>query len=118
MSQCKHKGCPATALEDSVYCKDHQLATRMVRQRTTRGGDDQAPNDHADDGGSTDRANKNNPPKEDGRAPDQGGPVEDSGDLAGVAPPSSPAPPPALGRWKQRIRTMFGRGDSHPFSGA
>lgn len=35
-----------------------------------------------------------------------------------LAPPSSPAPPPAPDGWKQRIRKMFGRGGSHPFSGA
>ncbi|HEY0015270.1 MAG TPA: hypothetical protein VGC13_03085 [Longimicrobium sp.] len=32
------------------------------------------------------------------------------------APPSSPAPAPD--GWKARIRKVFGRGDSHPFSGA
>jgi hypothetical protein len=58
MSQCKHKGCIAESLDDSVYCGAHQLITGKVRQRTTRGGDD------VTRGGDDERSRTNNPDKQ------------------------------------------------------
>lgn len=58
MSHCKHKGCTAESLDDSPYCRAHQLVTGKVRQRITRGGEEpsRAPND--------DRSRTSNPNNE------------------------------------------------------
>lgn len=72
MSHCKHTGCTAESLDDSVYCGRHQLATGKVRQRTTRGGDEpsRSGNDPADGGDANNPGNRGG---QDDRGPMRGG---------------------------------------------
>jgi hypothetical protein len=74
MSHCKHKGCTAESLDDSVYCGAHQLVTGKVRQRVTRGGDDpsQAPNDDRPLTGNPGTEAPRNPGHRDGNTGNRG----------------------------------------------